>query len=228
MKNNSPSKSSINLSILVFLLFLVSCNNNMDKKTNKNTMFMNNKLHSGVYNSPSVKSKPNILWTIKTDGQVISSPVIVEDIVYIGSEDGKLYAIKASSGDIKWVYKTEGPVNSTPVVSKGKVMFLSFDGFFYALNQSDGKLVWKFETGGETKFMVKDYYNGSFKPDFWDFYLSSAIVSDKIVYFGSSDSNVYALDIKSGEKVWSYKTGGNIHSSPAIYCLKSKSLGQNS
>jgi len=89
--------------------------------------------------------------------------------------------------------------------------------FFYALNQSDGKLVWKFKSGGEFKFKVKDYYNGSFKPDFWDFYLSSAVVNNNIVYFGSSDSNVYALDIESGKKMWNYKTGGNIHASPAIY-----------
>ena len=29
-----------------------------------------------------------------------------------------------------------------------------------------------------------------------------------MVYFGSEDSNVYALDGQSGEEVWRYKTGG--------------------
>ncbi len=180
-------------------------------------MFMNNSQHTGNYNSPSVKSEPSVRWKVKTEGQIISSPVLDNNTVYIGSEDHKLYAIDASTGKIRWTYKTKGAVSSTPLVANGKVMFLSYDGFFYALNQKNGKLIWKFKTQGESKFNVKDYYNGSFQPDFWDFYLSSAIVANELVYFGSSDSHVYALSIESGKLIWSYKTGGSIHSSPAIH-----------
>lgn len=180
-------------------------------------MFMKNSQHTGNYNSLSVKAEPKILWKVKTDGQVISSPVLVDDMLYVGSEDHKVYAIDATEGTVKWTYETNGPVSSTPLVTQGKVLFLSYDGFFYALNRTDGELVWKFKTRGESKFKVKDYYNGSFKPDFWDFYLSSAIVNNDQVYFGSSDSHVYALNIDTGELIWSYKTGGSVHSSPAIY-----------
>ncbi|QIA08640.1 PQQ-binding-like beta-propeller repeat protein [Draconibacterium halophilum] len=178
---------------------------------------MGNSQHTGYYNSPSVKTEPDILWKVKTEGQVISSPTLANNIIYVGSEDHKLYAIDATTGTVKWTYKTNGPVHSTPLVAKGKVMFLSYDGFFYALSQNNGKLVWKFKTRGESIFKVKDYYNGSFQPDFWDFYLSSAIFHNDRVYFGSSDSNVYSLNAESGEMIWTYKTGGSIHSSPAIY-----------
>jgi outer membrane protein assembly factor BamB len=179
-------------------------------------MFMGDKQHTGTYNYPSIKTQPEILWKVETGGKVISSPVISNDIVYVGSGDSTLYAIDAQSGDISWTYKTEGAIHSTPLVTQGNVMFLSYDGFFYALDQSDGELKWKFKTNGEFRFQVKDYYNGSFKEDFWDFYLSSAVANDDFVYFGSSDSNIYALDINSGEMAWSYKTNGSIHSSPAI------------
>ena len=120
------------------------------------------------------------------------------------------------TGETKWNYKTNGSINSTPLVANGKVLFLSYDGFFYALDQTDGKLLWKFKTEGESVFKVKDYYNGSFQPDYWDFYLSSAIEKDGVVYFGSSDFNIYALDIATGNKIWNYRTEGSIHSSPAI------------
>ena len=203
------------LAFISILLFISSCEKIV--KINKEAMFMNNKQHSGTYNSPSVLNAPLQLWKVKTGGQVISSPVIVDDMLYVGSEDHKLYAINTTSGEVKWRYETGGAINSTPVVSHGKILFLSYDGFFYALNQMDGKLIWKFKTGGESKFLVKDYYNGSFKPDFWDFYLSSAVVRDDMVYFGSSDTFVYALDIKTGKKIWQYKTEASIHSSPAIY-----------
>jgi outer membrane protein assembly factor BamB len=173
--------------------------------------------HRGKYNSTSIKTKPDILWKVQTGGQVISSPVVADNTLYIGSEDHKLYAINANTGEVEWEFKSDGSINSTPAVSQGKIMFLSYDGFFYALNQADGKIVWKFDTGGERKYEVKDYYTGDFKPDFWDFYLSSPVVNDGVVYFGSSDTHIYALDIETGKKEWQHQTGGSVHSSPALY-----------
>jgi len=45
---------------------------------------------------------------------------------------------------------------------------------------------------------------------------SSPAVADGIVFIGSNDSNVYALDQYSGALVWSFTTGGWVQSSPAI------------
>jgi len=202
---------------VLFLYLLSSCSIQPKNQQAEVGMFMHNARHTGVYESMPVKQKPKLLWKVKTDGQVISSPVVVGQTVYVGSGDHKMYAINALSGEIKWEFETGGPINSTPLVSKGKVMFLSYDGFFYALNQADGNLIWKFKTGGEKIFPVKDYFNGSFQSDFWDFFLSSAAVKNNVVYFGSSDTNIYALDIETGKKVWSFATEGSVHSSPAIW-----------
>lgn len=199
----------------MFLLLIFNSCAEKDLQENNN-MFMGNMAHTGIYDSHPVKNQPTILWKAETGGQVISSPVIADDAVYVGSTNNYLYALNASTGEILWEYGTGGAINSTPLIANDQVMFLSYDGFFYALNRKDGKLVWKFKTEGESKFHVKDYFNGSFQPDFWDFYLSSAVLKDDLVYFGSSDSNVYALNVESGEKVWSYTTGGSIHSSPAL------------
>jgi len=53
-------------------------------------------------------------------------------------------------------------------------------------------------------------------PDPFDFYLSSPVVGAGLVYFGSSDSNVYALDSATGGLKWKFKTGDVVHSSPAL------------
>jgi eukaryotic-like serine/threonine-protein kinase len=37
-----------------------------------------------------------------------------------------------------------------------------------------------------------------------------------VVYIGSEDKNVYALNASTGAKLWSYTTGGDISSSPAV------------
>ena len=45
---------------------------------------------------------------------------------------------------------------------------------------------------------------------------SSPAVVDGVVYFGSSDYHLYAVDIKTGEEKWKFKTGGNVQSSPIV------------
>lgn len=203
--------------LIVIVFQFLSCSKKDKISHGEDVMFMKTINHTSNYSSEPIVNKPSLLWKLKTNGQVISSPVVNNKVVYIGSEDFNLYAIDAISGKLIWKFITNGAISSTPTVSKGKVMFLSMDGYFYCLNQEDGKLIWKFKTGGESKYKVKDYYNLSFQPDFWGFYLSSAVVNDNLVYFGSSDSYIYALNIETGENIWKYKTEASIHSSPAIY-----------
>ena len=45
---------------------------------------------------------------------------------------------------------------------------------------------------------------------------SSPAVVNGVVYFGSLDNNVYALNASTGAKLWSYTTGGAVRSSPAV------------
>jgi endonuclease/exonuclease/phosphatase (EEP) superfamily protein YafD len=53
-------------------------------------------------------------------------------------------------------------------------------------------------------------------PDPFDFYLSSAVVANGAVYFGSGDGNVYALDAANGSLKWKFHTGNVVHASPAL------------
>jgi hypothetical protein len=45
---------------------------------------------------------------------------------------------------------------------------------------------------------------------------SSPAICDDVLFIGSSDSNLYALNEADGELVWKYSTTGEVHSSPAI------------
>ncbi len=49
----------------------------------------------------------------------------------------------------------------------------------------------------------------------WKYYRSPVVAGDN-VYFGSGDSYLYALDKKTGDEIWKYKTGNSIESSPAV------------
>ena len=44
------------------------------------------------------REKGRVLWQVRTAGKVESSPVAVDGLVYFGSHDGRLFAVRASNG----------------------------------------------------------------------------------------------------------------------------------
>lgn len=152
--------------------------------------------------------------------EVRASPVAADGTLFIGAENGNLYAVGLADRKLKWLFHAEGGISSTPAVAGGAVYFLSRDGRLHALVAATGAPLWSFRTQGEAAFSAHGMFGTELGADPvrdpWDFYLSSPLVHDGKVYFGSSDERVYALDARSGKPVWVYKTGGMVHSSPAL------------
>lgn len=186
----------------------------------ESAMFRGDAAHTGKFNAPGTADFHNLRWQFHTAGQIISSPVVAAGIVYFGSNDHHLYALDLEAGTQKWKFKSEGRIPSTPAVANGLVFFLSYDSNFYAVDAATGTLKWKFATGGERRFAAKHIHGSEpaaeTMPDPFDFFLSSPAVAGELVYFGSSDGNVYALDAATGSLKWKFKTGDVVHSSPAI------------
>ncbi len=184
------------------------------------SMFRGNAAHTGVYASTIVPGLTGVKWKFKTRGKVISSPAVAAGIVYFGSTDGKLYGVDASSGALRWMFDAGGPVNSSPLVAGGIVYFSSLDGGFYAVHAGTGKLAWKFQTAGERRFTAPGIHGilpkTEMMPDPFDVFLSSPVLADEAVYFGSGDHNVYALDAQTGSLRWKFSTGSVVHASPAV------------
>ena len=182
--------------------------------------FRANPAHTGVYEAPGASTFHKIKWQFHTRGQILSSPAVAGNTVYFGSNDHHLYALDLESGAEKWKFKTEGRVASSPAVSNGLVYFLSYDSNFYALDAATGARKWIFKTGGERRFNARHLHGiepaSEVVPDPFDFYLSSPVVAQGTVFFGSGDSNVYALDAASGALEWKFKTGDVVHASPAL------------
>lgn len=183
-------------------------------------MFRGDAAHTGLYAKEGPTSLKGVKWTLKTGGAVVSSPVLSDGVIYVGSDDGSLYAAEAATGVEKWKFATKGHVRSTPAIVDGRAYFGSYDGFFYAVEAATGKLVWKFETQGERRFAAKGLHGSTPRqqviPDAWDCYLSSPVVVGGRVYFGSGDGHIYALDAEKGELAWKFATQNVVHASPAV------------
>jgi eukaryotic-like serine/threonine-protein kinase len=183
-------------------------------------MFRGNAQHSGVYQGAGAPRFSRMKWSFHTGGMVIASPAVVDGTVYIGSDDGNLYAVDAASGKEKWKLAVHSRVPSSAAVSNGIVYFGAYDGNFYAVDAASGKLKWKFKTTGERRFAGKHLHGvqpaAETMPDPFDCFLSSPVVWNGAVYFGSGDGNIYALSTEAGVLKWKFKTGDVVHASPAI------------
>jgi len=123
----------------------------------------------------------------------LSSPAVVDGVVYFGSGDGSCYALDAVTGNLKWRFETKGVVHSSPALAGGLVYFGSWDTFLYAVDAKTGQEKWKFKTGEDPV----NYNQTGLQ--------SSPAVVDGVVYFGCRDSNFYAVDAATGQERWKYK-----------------------
>ena len=168
--------------------------------------FHYNAQHTGDYSPVAglVPSNGQLKWNYTTDDGVVSSPAIVNGVVYVGSFDNNLYALYANNGTKLWNYPTGSVVRSSPAVANGVVYVGSNDFNVYALNAATGAKVWNYTTDGAV--------------------LSSPAIANGVVYVGSGfnyntgiwDNNLYAINANNGTKLWNYTTGDEVYSSPAV------------
>jgi len=147
-------------------------------------------------------------WKHKTKGAIVSAPVYHDYRVYIGSYDSIFYCFQAASGKILWQYKTNGQIGSTATIADGKIYFFSGDGKLYCLNAVNGQPLWTFKT-----------FTGALpdrRYDWPDYYQSSPVIDQKVVYLGAGDGRIYAIHAESGTLKWSFPTGDVVHTKPAM------------
>jgi len=138
----------------------------------------------------------NIKWRTAAKRAVTASPHYYENVIYITSLDGVLYAIDAKSGWIIWRFRMESGSICTPATNENHVYVGATDNTFYCVNIKSTKKVWSFDTDNQIN--------------------SSPVFYKGAVYFCNVDGMVYSLHAGSGRLRWKYQTEGAITGSPII------------
>src|SRR5690606_25117077 len=115
-----------------------------------------------------------------------------------------------------WSVKTGGPIYASVKVHEDYLYAASDDGFVYKLALEDGAEIWRANTHEATpqaRHRPADTPPGNQR---WDYHGSAPIEVDGVVYVGSADNRVYALQADTGEKVWHFETGNIVRSTPAV------------
>ncbi len=164
------------------------------------------------------------VWRYTSGGAVVSSIVVRDGLAIFGGFDSRLYALDIQTGMPVWVFN--GSTRwywSKPLVHDGLVYAPSLDGTLYALDSKTGELVWSFPTegqivgspaivssalsdlvavpvadGGDSRIALLET-NGSqlYACAIDDDIRTSIEVDGDLIYFGSKNSTIWALRIKS-------------------------------
>ncbi len=150
----------------------------------------------------SVAEKLKLHWVFDTGAPIKSSAAVQDDLIFIGSDTGKVHALEINSGLEIWSFETGGQIEATPCVVNDTVYIGSSDNFFYALATMTGELKWKYQTEGR----ILGAANWVLNPDgngYW-------------ILFGSYDGSLYCVDAETGQTVWKHKTEYYVNGTPAI------------
>ena len=82
----------------------------------------------------SINQDPLIIdWEFTAGDLIRSSPAIAGGVIYVGCDDGNLYALQSETGDKLWEVATGDKITASPAVVDGIVYIASYDGNVYAI-----------------------------------------------------------------------------------------------
>ena len=82
------------------------------------------------------------------DTSAFAQPAVLGKYLFVGSAQGRVYALDAATGCIHWFFEADGPVRTAIVaaaVSRQRYVLLFSDqiGWVYGIDASNGKQIWK-------------------------------------------------------------------------------------
>lgn len=170
-----------------------------------------------------------IAWKYQLSGSCQSTPTVADGRLYVGANDGCLYAFEAATGNLLWRFITGGEVRSQPAVAGGLICFGSADGNLYALTP-DGVERWRFAAGspiyasplvaegrvicgtnaGDVLALDAATGNLLWRSDAPEYTVETpACTGDGAVYVGAWDRYVYALELADGSLRWRALSAGS-------------------
>ncbi len=185
-----------------------------------------------------------VLWTFETELGMEGPACVVGDLVCFGDSEGYVFALNRKTGEQVWKYETEDAIVGGLNYFKsktGKTLIIvgSDDFYLHAVDSETGEGVWKVETenyikgapsvvqeqgvcvfGGcdevlrlvdaDTGDLVKTVEIGAYMAN-------SSAVRDGIAYIAHYGGNVLAVDLDSGDTIWTYDgDGAEFVASPAV------------
>ncbi|HEX7390163.1 MAG TPA: PQQ-binding-like beta-propeller repeat protein [Acidiphilium sp.] len=147
-----------------------------------------------------------LVWSYKTEGEDMPTPVATNGLIVFGNGDGHVYALDATTGALKWKTAITSFVSMSSATldpTKGAViMGGTHPSNIYALDVATGKRLWTVHP--------KDIFSSSAGDGTWA--IASGVAIGQIETRGAaqkttSSSEELAIDVTSGKILWQVTLG---------------------
>jgi outer membrane protein assembly factor BamB len=156
--------------------------------------------------SSNLPRRPSLSQIIEF-GPMVASPIYDNDIIYVATITGRIFAANITQKEVKWHSNITSPIVSSPLFHEGMLISATFDSWIkdtvflgknlvFALDTNSGDQLWSLEIDGDV--------------------FSSPCVAKDTIIIGATNKNLLAINSISGNPIWTFETLGEIWSSPSF------------
>lgn len=126
--------------------------------------------------------------------EIVDSGVATDGrVAVVGTRSGKVMAFDVRTGDVVWQSQLAASSQTPAVVAHGRVLISGNNGVLYGLDAKTGAVAWQFGTQNP-EISVR----GAAKP---------VLLDDGSALFGTADGRIHALDVATGNPLWTRRIG---------------------
>ncbi|MGA0121853.1 MAG: PQQ-binding-like beta-propeller repeat protein [Gaiellales bacterium] len=149
------------------------------------------------------------LWRVEM-APVESSPLVVDDTVYVGAWDAKVYALDARTGVERWSTELDAQIVASATLiapeqagDRAAITIGTNGGTLYALDAETGAINWEARSNDHI---------GSGR----EYFYATPTVAYGRVYVGNTDGWMYAYGAQSGNLLWAKQAGSYVYTAAAV------------
>jgi outer membrane protein assembly factor BamB len=145
-------------------------------------------------------------------GSGIYAPAAVRDgNVYVGTSGGLFHNISLKDGSFVWTFAACRAIHGEAFVTETHVFFVCDNGVLFKLDRNTGKEVWRYDLDDSrvSRFLPHQVVDNSGDFD-WDDHSPRPLLIDGVIYVGSGDGSMHAVNASTGQRVWRFAGKGKV------------------
>ncbi len=189
------------------------------------------------------KPDGSLFWKFQTQGSIYSAPAVdfsgQVPTVSVGSSDGRIYCLNASTGRLIWSAVLGGPIMGSLAFMNGNLYVAANNGQLYALSEATGHILWQQNVGSyQIADPVLDQNNvyiatmqgtifsiaeptGSvnWTKNFTESFRYTPTLDSNALYVPAQSGSLYSLNLANGGTNWVKPVSSSYLTSPALYSV---------